>query len=213
MNLMYFYESFNSLTVKEPLLLAFNEEINHFIETGQQVDGYKAIQLAFTLDSKRINEPSALERLIEEKEFFKIPSLYLLLDFSLELLGQEKYKSLKEQIKRDYFKRISEPIKALVQTPARRLRFTELDTLAEKKRVRLVVEGKTDAEIVEHAFYCLTNGTLPYWSIRSAGNLSGGATEVAKSLIGANPLMYKNSIVIGILNTVFCASELFVLNL
>lgn len=198
MNLMYFYENFNSLTVREPLLLAFSEVIGNFKKSGQQVDGYKAMKLALTLDSKRIKESSALEELIEEKDFFKVPALYLLLDFSLDLLGQEKYKKLKTQIKKDYYNRISEPIRSLIQLPARRLRFTDLDKFSENKKIRLIVEGKTDAEIIEHAFYCLTNGNLPYWSIKSAGNISGGATEVAKALNSAKPIVDSDSIVIGI---------------
>jgi len=198
MNLMYFYENFNSLTVKEPLLLAFTEVLENYRKNGQQVEGYKAVKLALTLDSKRINESSALAELIEVKELFKQPSLYILLDFSLELLGKEKYKSIKNNIKKEHYNRISKPVRDLIQLPARRLRFTSLDTVSENKKVRLIVEGKTDAEIIEHAFYCLTKGNLPYWSIKSAGNTSGGATEVAKAINSAKPLVDKDFVLIGI---------------
>lgn len=198
MNVMYFYENFNSLTVKEPLRLAFLDLLDKYKKDKIHVDGYKAIKLALTLDSKRINYPIALEELIEEKELFRDPSLYLLLDFGLELFGKEKYKKLKANIKKEHFNRISAPVKELIKLPASRLRFTSLDTLSENRKVKLVVEGKTDAEIIEHAFICLTNGNLPYWNIRSAGNSSGGATEVAKSLISAKPLLEEGSILIGI---------------
>lgn len=198
MNAMYFFENFNSLTVKEPLKMAFVDVLAKYKKNKMHVDGYKAVKLALTLDSKRINEPKALEELIEDKELFKDPSLYILLDFGLDLFGREKYKKLKASIKKQHFNRISEPVRELIKLPASRLRFTNLDTLSENKKVKIIVEGKTDAEIIEHAFYCLTKGSLPYWSIKRAGNTSGGATEVAKSLKSAKPLIENNSILIGI---------------
>ncbi len=199
MNLMYFYENFNSLTVKEPLKLAFYEVLNEFRNNKDlKVSAYKAVKLALTLDSKRINEPCALAEIIEEKDIFKDPSLYVLLDFSLEFLGKDKYKSIKEDIKKKHFRRISEPVRELIKLPASRLRFTNLNTVKKDKRIKLVVEGKTDAEIIEHAFYCLTGGSEPYWSIECSGNESGGATEVSKTLNAAKPLIYSDSILIGI---------------
>src|SRR5690554_557120 len=110
MNVMYFFENFNSLTVKEPLRLAFVDVFQRYKQDKLHVDGYKAAKLALTLDSKRINCPEPLEDLIEEKELFKDPSLYILLDFGLDLFGREKYKKLKASIKKDHFNRISKPV-------------------------------------------------------------------------------------------------------
>ena len=197
MNLMYFFENFNSLTLKDPLKIAFKEVLQNFRDSKKMTDGYKAVKLALTLDSSRINETSALSELIEEKDIFRDPSLYLLLDFSLEFLGKEKYKSLKSDIKKKHFHKISEPIRRLIDVPASRLRFTNLDTLTNEKRVKIIVEGKTDAEIIEHAYYVLTNGCLPYWKITSAGNEAGGAHEVAKALMSAKPII-DESVLIGI---------------
>lgn len=198
MNVMYFYENFNSLTVKEPLKLAFKDLFEEFKTTKNSIAGYKSMKLALTLDSKRIEESSELEELIEDKDIFKDPSLYAILDFSLGFLEKEKYKKLKDEIRKDHYRRISDPVRELIKLPASRLRFTNLDTLAIERKVQLVVEGKTDAEIIEHAYYCLTGGNFPYWSISSSGNISGGASEVAKTLQGAKPIAKTDSIIIGI---------------
>jgi hypothetical protein len=198
MNLMYFYENFNSLTLKEPLKLAFGDVLESFRRSNNKIEGFKAVKLALTLDSKRISESGPLAELMEEKEVFKDPSLYVILDFSLGLLGSERYKSLKAEIKKDHFKNISKPVQHLLKFPASKLRFTNIDTLTNNKKVRIIVEGKTDAEIIEHAFYCLTNGSLPYWSIVSAGNESGGASELSKALQNAKPLMNDDSVIIGV---------------
>lgn len=198
MNLMYFFENFNSLTVKEPLRLAFNSVLESYREKNNTIEGYKAIKLALTLDSRRINHSDALTLLIDEKKMLDNPSLYLILDFGMDLLGKEKYKSFKNEIKKNHFNKISEPLRKLVQLPASRLRFTNLDTLTNERDVKLIVEGKTDAEIIEHAYYTLTGGNMPYWNITSAGNQSGGAAAVAKSLMAAKSLKETSSKVIGV---------------
>ena len=51
------------------------------------------------------------------------------------------------------------------------------------KRVKLITEGKTDSEIIEHAYKILSFNNMPYWSINSAGNGTGGAHELSKLLI------------------------------
>jgi hypothetical protein len=198
MNLMYFYENFNSLTVKEPLKLAFQSVLDDYKKTNNSIDGFKAIKLALTLDSKRIRHEKALTDLIEEKKIFADPSLYLLIEFGMELLGKEKYRALKNEIKKDHYRRISAPVRKLIDLPASRLRFTSLDTFNDNKNIKLIVEGKTDAEIIEHAYFVLSNGSLPYWNINSAGNTSGGAHEVHKSLMSAKSIKEEDSIIIGI---------------
>jgi hypothetical protein len=198
MNLFYFFENFNSLTVKDPLILAFKEIINNYNTSKKDVDAFKAIKLALTLDSKRINYPDALSKVIDNKNILKQPSLYVLIDFSLNILGKEKYKSIKQDLKKEYLHKISEPVQTLIKLPAGKLRFSNLDSIEADRDVKLIVEGKTDAEIIEHAYYCLTNGNLPYWSISSAGNLSGGAREVSKSLYAIKPVLDKKNFVIGI---------------
>lgn len=199
MNLMYFYETFNSITIKEPLKLAFDETYKNFENNNLPVDGFKSIQLALTLDSKRINEPIPLTNLLESKQLFKEPLLYTILDFSFSMFGSEKYKKFKEEIRKEHFPKLKEVVKKLIQLPAGRLRFTNLDSISSNKKIQIVVEGKTDAEILEHAFFTLTNGQYPYWKISSAGNLdSGGASEVAKTISNCKPVLAEEEIIIGL---------------
>jgi hypothetical protein len=198
MGLMYFYETFNSITIKEALKLAFEDIFNNYKQSKNYSDGYKAIGLALTLDSKRINESSALETLVEDETVLKDSLLYTLLDFSFGCFGTDKYKKIKDGIRRDYYPKIKDTIKDIVSLPAHKLRFTNLETRT-YSNIKIIVEGKTDAEILEHAFFVLTNGTLPYWNVIPAGNFdSGGASEVAKVISNCKPFVEKNELAIGL---------------
>ena len=199
MNLMYFYENFNSITIKEPLKLAFDDTLAIFETNNEAVDGLKSIQLAITLDSKRLNESGPLNRVLESKNIFKNPLLYAILDFTFSIFGSEKYKKLKSEIQNEHFPKLSEIVKKLIQLPASRLRFTSLDSISSSKKIQIIVEGKTDAEIIEHAYYTLTNGQYPYWKISVAGNgESGGASEVAKTISNCKAIIDDNEIIIGL---------------
>lgn len=198
MNLFYFHETFNSITLKEPLLISFNEIYNHYKQTGEAIHAFNAICLSLILDSKRINYSKAIETIIEDTTILKNPALYTVVDFSLGLLGGKDYEKIKAEIRGKYYPKISEPVRKLIQLPASKLRFTQLDMLSSDKKVKLIVEGKTDAEILEHAYYVLTNGHSPYWNIKVAGNESGGAAEVAKNISNCKPYMTEEDIVIGI---------------
>jgi hypothetical protein len=199
MNLLFFYETFNSTTLKIPLRLAFDETISSFEKSLNPVDALKAAQLALTLDSKRIGDSVPLTRVIDSKEAFKDPTLYAILDFSLGMLGGEKYSKIKKEIRKDYFPRIPGSVRRLVELPASRVRFTNLDTISASKNIQLIVEGKTDAEIIEHAYMVLTNGLYPYWKIRVSGSeLGGGANAVAKTISNCQPIISKEMTIIGI---------------
>lgn len=197
MNLFYFYETFNSVTIKEPLKMAFDIYYQDYITTGKAINALKAITLALVLDSKRICCPQALEQILENDTILKDPGLYTILDFSFSTFNNDKYNKLKKEIRDNYFPKISSPVRELVKLPASRVRFTKLDTISLDKKVQLIVEGKSDAEIIEHAFYVLT-GQSPYWSIKPAGNESGGASEVAKVVMNCKSLIDTNGIIIGI---------------
>ena len=51
MNLFYFYETFNSVTIKEPLKMAFDFYYQDYKDTGKAINALKAITLALVLDS------------------------------------------------------------------------------------------------------------------------------------------------------------------
>lgn len=74
--------------------------------------------------------------------------------------------------------------KELVKLPMSKLRFTSLDTIRELSKVKILVEGKTDAMVFECAYMVLADGDVPYWSIDKAGRNKeiGSCMEVVKTL-------------------------------
>ncbi len=198
MNLMFFYESFNSITLKAPLEIAFNTLYSRYELTKEINDGLNLLNIAFVLESKRLNDSSFLEKIIENKDIMSTPELYAILNTTLSAWG-EPYADMKNKLYKDFGTKISVPVKELLNMPAKKLRFSKLNTIGEKKCVKLVVEGKTDAIIIEYAYRVLTGGENPYWNISPAGNLdNAGATEVSKCLMSANPIIDTEQIIIGI---------------
>ncbi|WP_316762075.1 NACHT domain-containing protein [Pedobacter aquatilis] len=197
MNVFYFYENFNSITLREPLSLLFEEYFKQYEVSKDTNDGYKSLKLALTLNSKRINETKALESLIFNSNITHDPSLILLTDLALEMEKTENYKELKKVLRRDYHK-FSGPVKKLTEIPASRLRFSSYDTIRADRKVIFITEGKTDAKILEHAFIVLTEGNIPYWEIKPAGDESGGANELAKLLQNSSPVLGKEQKYIGL---------------
>lgn len=197
MNVFYFYENFNSISLKEPLSLSFKDYYDDYLKSKDTNDGYKSLKIAFTLNSKRINEGKQLEDLIFKSNITHDPSLVLLADLALEMSKSENYKDLKKELKKDYHK-LSAPVKKLTEIPASKLRFSLYDTIRAERKIVLITEGKTDAIILEHAFTVLTNGNLPYWEIKAAGDESGGASELAKVLQNSSPVLAKEQKFIGL---------------
>ena len=82
-NFVYFYESFNSITLKEPLIMSFNVIYERFLDSGKtdMSMGYNLLELAFTLDSRRIRDQKALQRVIDTNEIIRDPVLRSCLKF------------------------------------------------------------------------------------------------------------------------------------
>lgn len=207
-NFIYFYETFNSITLFEPMKMAFlelYEKMNEFIEKGNELEAcglaYNLVELAFTLDSKRIGSQRELEIIINSDFILKDPSLLLLTDFSMTLLGKTKYESFRKDLQKNILT-LAPVIRQLIEQPIQRLRFTPLDTINPQRKVKLLVEGKTDAEILSHAYTVLTGGFMPYWSIQSSGRKkdTGSADEVKKTILHSYPLLDKDDIIIGIVD-------------
>lgn len=198
MNVFYFYETFNSVTIKEPLKISFKELMEQYNIKENPAIGFKLIQLAFTLDSKRINENGELEEIINTS-IMKEPSLLVLTELAIDLLGKEKYKEYKSELRKKYYN-LDVVKKRIVELPASKLRFSNLDTISSNKEYTLIVEGKTDAEIIEHAYYVLTNGQSPYWRINVSGNNgeTGSAHDVSQTISNAFPLLDNTKCIIGI---------------
>lgn len=93
-NFIYFYEIFNSITLLEPMKMAFEElyvRMKKLLDSGDEralceASGiaYNLIELAFTMDSKRVGSQKELEIIINSDFILKDPSLLLLADFSME---------------------------------------------------------------------------------------------------------------------------------
>ena len=86
-NLIYFYESFNSITLVEPLRMSFKDKYNEFEQKGKldMSIGYNLIELAFTLDSKRIGDQDALQTVIDTPELLRDPVLNIRASISLDI--------------------------------------------------------------------------------------------------------------------------------
>ena len=210
-NLIYFYEIFNSITLLQPMKMAFNELYERMvllIGNGDERSlleasglAYNLLELAFTMDSKRVGSNEELETVVSSDFILKDPNLLLLTDFSLELLGKVKYEGFRKELQKSIsaFKPV---IREIIEQPIQKLRFTQLDTISAQKKIKLLVEGKTDAEILSHAYSVLTGGFMPYWSIQPSGHRKdvGSAEEVKKTIIHAYPLLEKEDIIIGIVD-------------
>ncbi|NDV96903.1 NACHT domain-containing protein [Dysgonomonas sp. 521] len=199
MSLMFFFESFNSITLKSPLQLAFDDVYNKYNETNSTTDGYRLLNLAFTLDSKRLLSPEFIEKVINKKEIMNNPELYAILDATFTVWGSQ-YNILKKDVKKQYYDKVKNPLKILLESPAKKLKFSNVNLIGIERKVKLIVEGPTDIDLLQYAYSVLTGGELPYWDIKIAGGNQdrGGAAEVAKCLNSANPILDNDQFLIGI---------------
>jgi hypothetical protein len=144
------------------------------------------------LDTGRNNDPSKLEQLFDEKDILHNPFFVILFEEGAKILEMPDELVLKQKNKtKSKLQRYKHAIRFYLDTPAEELRFSSFDKLAPVKQVRLFTEGKTDAEILSHAFRVLTNFQEPYWSVSSVESITnkgGGANELRKYLeyVGSN---------------------------
>jgi len=195
MNLVWFYKHFNSIALKDPLNLAFEDihmELAEVKSSQFKSDSttllYKLFCIAATLDTGRNAEPEKLEVLFNEDNLLTIPLFVLLFDAGLEVLETENRKVLKENFKlKSRIKKYIKGIKFYLDTSSENLRFTSLDAISPSKNVELFTEGKSDALIINHAFSILTKNKESTWKVSSCEtslkSKSGGANHLAKLLI------------------------------
>ena len=134
---------------------------------------------------------------MDETSLLKDPYLVTVAEFALYFNSSSDHKEMKQQLHKAYNK-MGDVTKELINLPANRLRFSNLDLIESNKKVTLITEGPTDSEILEHAFTILTNGKIPYWKVKPAGNKGGGAKEVKFILDKAKPLNGENDTIIGL---------------
>lgn len=202
-NFVYFYESFNSITLAEPLRMSFDVKYKEFDNGGRKNMGigYNLMELAFTLDSKRIRDQKALQQVIDTPELLRDPNLNILANISVDMLGKDRYKDFKAEIGKQA-KSLGEIQKKLIELPMSKLRFTQLDSIQKPTKVKLLVEGKTDALVLEYAYIMLTDGNMPYWNVNKAGKNEdiSNCEEVRKTLEQSYAIWKSepDSIIIGI---------------
>lgn len=197
-NTFYFYENFNSITLKSPLEISFKKLLDSNNEIKSTDSVYKAIQLALTLGSKRIGNNSFMEMLVYDKSTTSHPVLTSFVYIALDMFENDNYQSYKNEIN-VAFEKQRLPINHLLKTPARKLRLTNYDIISSQNKIKILVEGIHDAKIIDHAYIILNNGSLPPWKISIAGNNEiGGAIEVSKTLMNSKPALNEDSLIIGI---------------
>jgi hypothetical protein len=196
-NMYFFYLNFLSSTLIEPLSLAFKDLWNRYLKENDTTTGYQLLNIAAIFHSKRLSDSSYLNQLLDNSNILKDPYLVTIAEFSLYFDSTEDHKEIKKKLHKAY-NRMGDVTKKLLSTPASKLRFSNLDMIESNKRVSLITEGPTDVEILETAYFVLTNGQHPYWKAKPAGIQSGGAIEVKYTLDKSKPLSGKDTVFIGI---------------
>lgn len=194
-NLAWFFFHFNSITLRDPLLLAFDElhlEIQKLEGTQFNKDKhtrlYQLFCIAATLNTGRVRDTTKLEILFDEEKLLTIPLFVYLFDEAIEILeyGNEA------QMRKDYKlaskrKRYVRSIRFLLDNSSDNLRHTTFESLSPIKQVEFFTEGKSDASIISHAFRVLTMNDEPYWNITAIENIlsakAGGAQQLSTYLI------------------------------
>lgn len=201
LNTLFFYKDFTSITLKDSLVLAFEDLLQEFKQMKANNDWHKTATLyqlfniSLCLHSDRINLDKQLNTLFEEKDILNDPIILMLFDKAIDIVdGVRKAKELKKEIGFDKY--VRKHIKALnyyVETPAEQLRLSTFDNIGVFKNVEIYTEGKTDPQIIEHAYNLLTNNSTPYWTIRSCGNDALGAgAKALKMFLEAIEATFKN---------------------
>lgn len=195
MNLIWFYKHYNSIALKDSLILAFDDLYNDFeeVHNGQfRSDSstmlYKLFCIAATLDTGRNALPEKLETLFDVPQILTNPLFVLLFDAGLKVLETENENVLKKRFKIN--RRVEKYIKGIkfyLETPSEDLIFTSFDSITPVKHIEIFTEGKSDAVILNHAYSALTNGREPNWKVLSCEtslkSKSGGANALAKLLV------------------------------
>lgn len=107
LNMFLFYDNFNSISVKEPLKLSFNELFDKYKELEQKGDtnklnnlGFKLLLVAQTLSTKNINDVGLVEKLMFETSLLEDPFFELLFEFGTEVIANSDLRTIKEELKK-----------------------------------------------------------------------------------------------------------------
>ncbi len=213
-HLAWFYLHFNSLTLRDPLQLAFDElhqtmkELKDTVFDKEKTTRlYQLFCIAATLNKGKVNDTSKLEVLFDEDSLLTIPLFVYLFDETIEVLEYANPSKLRKDYKLDSKKRrYLQSIKFYLENSAEDLRYSTFEKLVPIKKVELLTEGKTDASIISHAFRVLTMAEESYWSITGIENThtskAGGAQQLAANIKMLSQKIKsdfdKNKVIIGI---------------
>ncbi|MEZ4958996.1 MAG: hypothetical protein R2830_04200 [Saprospiraceae bacterium] len=206
-----FQDNFDSITLKKPIALALDELLDEYdekskLENYPYLDNliYKILIVSVTASSDRLAMEDKLAEVIGKIKTTGNDFYSKLLESSIDNLGSKELRKQKNELLRPnkvrktenhpYF--IKKELDVYVQ-PASRLRFGKYDKIIPDRRVKLFVEGPSDAILIEHAYTVLT-GHIPYWEIRVGDPTGGGANSLAKTLNEGLAFLEDNQIVIGI---------------
>lgn len=193
-NLAWFFVNYNSLTLRDPLQLAFDQlhqELEEMNETLFERDRisliYQLFCVAATLNTGRVKDTSKLELLFEKDKILNIPLFVFLFNEAIEVLEYSNDARLRKEYKIDAKKRkYSRMINFYLENKSDAIAHTTYEQLAPIKKIELYTEGKTDATIINYAYRVLTMGEEPYWNITAAENIlgstAGGAQQLAVHL-------------------------------
>lgn len=193
-HLVWFYMHYNSLTLRDPLALAFDELHeakkrlgNTIFEKDRTTMLYQLFCIAATLNTGRVKDKTKLLQLFEEDKLLTNPLFVYLFDEAIDVLQYTD----EAQLRRDFKlaskrKKYIPTMKFYLENSSEDLRHTMFEKLNPIKNVELFCEGKTDASIISHSYRVLTMGEEPYWSITAVENIheskAGGAQQLAAFL-------------------------------
>lgn len=193
-NLAWFYNHYNSITLKEPLSLAFDQlhkqlsllEDTHF--TSDKVTLlYKLFCISATIKIGKEGTNPKMDILFNTEKLLNYPLFVFLFDFALENLDSEfKAELVKYHKLESKKKKYSETIRFYLNNTVDVLNNTNYEQLKESKKTEIFTEGKTDADIIRHAFKVLTQGKDPYWGVteieKNKTSVAGGAQQIVSVL-------------------------------
>ncbi|SHJ42530.1 NACHT domain-containing protein [Flavobacterium haoranii] len=194
-NLAWFFIHYNSITLRDPLQLAFDElhsEMKNLQGTQFEKDKltrlYQLFCIAATLNTGRVKDTTKLDILFEEEKLLTIPLFVYLFDEAIDILEYGNEAKMRKDYKlASKKKKYTRSIRFLLENPSENLRHTTFERLNPIKQVELFTEGKTDASIISHAFRVLTMNDEPYWSITAIENIlsakAGGAQQLSAFLM------------------------------
>ncbi len=209
--ILIFQDNFDSMTLKKPLSLALDELLVEYdkkksIKDYPYLDSiiYRILILSVTVSSNRLNMEDKLVEVIGKIKATGNEFYNKLLESAIDNLGSRELRKQKDDILKPVRVRktdnhpfyIKKELDVYMQ-PASRHRFGKYDKIFPNKKVKIFVEGPSDAIIIEHAYSILT-GHIPYWEIRVGDPTGGGANSLAKTLNEGLAYLEDDQMVIGI---------------